>query len=141
MTVLAASRIRLEPTPVALRAIGGWLRQATARLDADAAAAMLSRAELAVHEACMNVIEHAGLPEGSEIDLELELTTDRLTIRVSDAGDVFDLDAVADPAPHTLQEGGYGVKIIRSLVDELTYRRSNSMNELELRLNLGSTHA
>ena len=53
-----------------------------------------------------------------------------------DAGEEFHLSEVATPPTDTMQERGYGVKIIRSLVSDLTYRRSGSRNELEMRIDL-----
>ncbi|QHC68011.1 hypothetical protein GSU68_16505 [Rathayibacter sp. VKM Ac-2759] len=137
MTVLVESRLRLEPDVLAVRALGGWLREAALVLDPAAAAALLARAELAVHEACINVIDHAGAPPGTTIDLDLVLEEDRLTVRVSDRGAAFDLGAVPVPEAGAVQERGFGVKIIRSLVDELSYRRTGSGNELELAFDLG----
>ncbi len=136
--MLVESRLQIEPTALAVRAIGGWLHDAAAHVDPAAAAALLSRAELAVHEACMNVIDHAELPSGSSLTLDLELTYGALTVRVSDPGDPFDLDAVPVPDPQALEPRGYGVKIIRGLVSELSYRRVGSTNELTLRFDIGT---
>lgn len=131
------SRLRLEPTALDVRRVGDWLRSATGHLDEQRAEALLSRAELAVHEACMNVIDHANLPDGAVIDLRLALEPDRLTVWVMDPGDEFDMSGVAAPPEGTLQERGYGVKIIRALVSELTYRRTAEGNELTLRIDEG----
>lgn len=135
MTILAQSRLRLEPNALALRQIGGWLKEATDLLE-EKPPGLLSRAELAVHEACMNVVDHANLPEGSTLDLALVLSTRDLRVQITDSGEEFAITEVASPADHTLQERGYGVKIIRALVNDLTYRRVDSHNELELRIDL-----
>lgn len=80
----------------------------------------------------MNVVDHAQLPAGESIDLELVLTTEHLIVRVVDRGEEFHIDDVRQPPVDELQERGYGVKIIRSLVSDLTYRRVDSTNVLEL---------
>lgn len=132
MTVLARSRLVLAPNALALREIGPWLRATTSELTDAAVTAAVARSELAVHEACMNVVDHANLPPGSTLEVRLVLSTDRLTLTVVDGGDEFHLADVKSPPSHVMQERGFGVKIIRSLVDELTYRRVGSTNELEL---------
>ncbi|SKA94519.1 Anti-sigma regulatory factor (Ser/Thr protein kinase) [Agreia bicolorata] len=139
MTVVAESSLQLQPTALAMREIGGWLRSAIDHLDDTTAAALFPRAELAVHEACMNVIEHGQLPAGAVVDVNLVLDSTELTVWVRDSGTEFDLAAVTSPAPNTLQERGYGIKIIRSLVSELSYRRIGEQNELTLRIDFGGT--
>lgn len=137
MTGITSARLDLEPTARSTRAIGPWLRQSLAGLDPDTADALMSRMELAVHEACMNVIDHADLPAGGTIELSLALSPHELTVRVRDGGGAgFDLAAVPDPATHDLQERGYGLKIVRALVDDLNYRRTAAGNELTLRIDL-----
>ncbi|QWT24316.1 ATP-binding protein [Subtercola sp. PAMC28395] len=134
MTPIVQSHLRLEPSPLALRALSPWLKTAIDSLDPAPAPDLFSRAELAVHEACMNVIDHAELPPNSMIELELTLGPDSLTVQVRDPGEEFDLAAVPAPDPMGLGERGYGVKIIRSLVSVLVYRRNGDMNELEMRI-------
>ena len=141
MTGTVRSRLELEPTALATREIGGWLRASLAQLELPAAAAVLPRAELAVHEACMNVIEHGGLPDGSTIELTLDLTPDRLLVRVVDHGDAFDPSTAAALPAEPLRERGYGLTIIRSLATEVSYRRVGEVNELELRIEIGGDDA
>ncbi len=126
----------LAPTEVALRAIGPWLARSVGGLDPATARSLLPRMELAVHETCMNVVHHAALSDGEQIELVLTLDPDHLTVYVRDSGAAFDQAGVPEPAGGQLRERGYGVKIARSLVDELTYRRQGSRNELALRIDL-----
>lgn len=131
-----AATLDLVPTALSLRAIGPWLRDCTRDLDPAAAQPVLSRMELAVHESCMNVVDHAELTDGDTIELCLALGPRDLTVRVRDPGTAFDPGTVPEPARGHLQERGFGVGIVRALVDELTYRRSGSHNELVLRIDL-----
>jgi anti-sigma regulatory factor (Ser/Thr protein kinase) len=140
MAMLAESQINIEPNAVAVRELGPWLRDATAPLSPEVADVLLARAELAVHEACMNVIDHANLPIASSLELELELSDDCLVVRLTDLGDPFDLARVPTPDPHILKPRGYGVKIIRALATELSYRRVGETNELTLRFDIGKNH-
>ncbi|WP_420123608.1 ATP-binding protein [Nakamurella sp.] len=136
MTGVITAALAIEPTARSTRAIGPWLRDALAGLDPAAADALMSRMELAVHEVCMNVVDHADLPAGGRIELSLALGPRDLTVWVRDGGPGFDLAAVPDPAGHELQERGYGLKIVRALVDDLTYRHTAAGNELALRIDL-----
>ena len=139
MTTLSQSRLELQPNALAVRAVGGWLKAATDQLEPDAAADVFPRAELAVHEACMNVIDHANLPEGGVIELSLVLSADRPIGRVTDRGDVFELPGPTVRSPGELSDRGYGLRIIRSLVSEIAYERIGSGNHLELRIDIRSS--
>lgn len=140
MTVLARSRLTLTPSALALRELGAWLEAALDRApDPTAVVAVLTRAELATHEACMNVVDHGQLPEGELIELSLVLTDDRLTVQILDRGREFCLADVPTPPIDVLQERGYGVKIIRSLVSGLSYRRIDHANVLELTIDIPPT--
>ena len=76
---------------------------------------------LAVSEACANVIRHAyhGEPD-HPILLHLAVDETRLELWIRDRGMKFDPDL---DQPH---EGGYGIFIIHSLMDEVEYDMSAS---------------
>lgn len=137
MTRLAESSLRIAPDVLAVRSVGEWLRAATGVLAPETAQSLLSRAELAVHEACVNVIDHARLAPGEGIGLSLVLEDDRLTVEIEDRGRPFDLEAVRLPEKSVPQERGFGVTIIRSLTDELAYHRAGSVNRLVLTFGFG----
>ena len=128
--------LTLAPTALSMRDIGPWLQESTRDLEPRTAQALLSRMELAVHEACMNVVDHAQLDGGERIELALTVSPTAVTVRVRDSGTAFDPGLVPAPAAGQLQERGYGVKIVRSLVDGLGYRRVDGHNELTLRIDL-----
>jgi serine/threonine-protein kinase RsbW len=136
MTILAKSSLTIAPTALAVRDVGVWLREAIAIIDDDSGASLISRAELAVHEACMNVIDHADVPAGRSIYLTLELQSRLLSVTMTDEGQPFDFDAVPLPDPHALKARGYGVKIMRSLASEIHYERTGLTNELILRFDI-----
>jgi len=77
----------------------------------------------AFSEAFNNAAEHAyqDRPVG-EVDIELDIATDEITIRVSDHGASFDPDAVPSPDLDALPESGLGLFITRSFMDEVDYR-------------------
>jgi serine/threonine-protein kinase RsbW len=72
--------------------------------------------KLAVTEACTNSVRHAYGSNGGTVDIVYELHDDRLVVEVSDDGEGFDPDEVAEV--DELTEGGLGIAIIRALADE-----------------------
>jgi len=97
------------------------------------AARELDEVEIAVHEACTNAIRHAhGGDAGKRFRVEMTPRRDALEIRVRDHGAPFDLDGVVAPAPEALREGGYGISIIKSWMDEVTVAREDDGNVLRL---------
>ncbi len=82
--------------------------------------------DLAVDEACSNVIDHAyGGDEKGEIRLSLDLNETGLKLSIQDDGAPFDPDCVIEPdltSPlETRCERGLGVYLIRNLMDEVVY--------------------
>ncbi|HLG74213.1 MAG TPA: ATP-binding protein [Chloroflexota bacterium] len=77
---------------------------------------------LAATEACANVIEHAyeGRTDG-RIDLHLEIEGPRFELTVRDFGTPFDVSAYQQPDLQQPHEGGYGVHLMNSLMDEVRY--------------------
>src|SRR5437879_4949947 len=76
----------------------------------------LSDLLIAVSEACTNVVRHAG---ASEMKLRWRVEGDRLEVEVQDSG-VF-LDRPPDPA----RAGGFGIPLMRSLMDEVVVLRGD----------------
>ncbi len=75
--------------------------------------------ELAITEACGNVIDHAG--ETDSYDVKVELAADRCAITVVDQGRGFDATVVPE-RPHDESEVGRGVALMRALVDNVAFR-------------------
>ena len=74
--------------------------------------------ELAISEACANVIQHAIDSEGYEVSIEL--AADRCAITVLDRGDGFDATSVKDQKDDDA-ESGRGLSLMRALVDNLNF--------------------
>lgn len=76
--------------------------------------------EIAVTEACTNVLKHAA---GTKDDYEVsvEVSEERCIIRVVDMGRGFDHESLATEAVAATAEGGRGIQLMRALVDELTF--------------------
>jgi serine phosphatase RsbU (regulator of sigma subunit)/anti-sigma regulatory factor (Ser/Thr protein kinase) len=76
--------------------------------------------ELAACEVVTNAMRHACHFEG-HVRARLTVHPDKMQVDLYDDGDACDLDALPTPELGELREGGYGLHIVRSLVDELTY--------------------
>jgi len=94
--------------------------------------------DLAVDEACSNVIDHAyGGEDRGEITILLDLNENGLKITIQDDGKPFDPACVAEPdltSPlETRCERGLGLFLIRELMDEAVYDFScPGVNQLTL---------
>lgn len=69
--------------------------------------------KLAVTEAATNVIRHAAV---SSFEIQYRTLPGEVEVTVSDAGGGFEVDECAAP---TAGEGGFGLSVIRNLVDEM----------------------
>jgi serine/threonine-protein kinase RsbW len=90
---------------------------AQALTEIGAAADCVHDIEVALTEACANVVEHSG----GETDYSVEVTIDdaRCVIRVYDDGPGFESADVAAADPSS--EGGRGVNLMRALVDRVRF--------------------
>ena len=83
--------------------------------------------ELAVDEACTNIIKH-GYHEDSSKQFLMTCSFDdsKFTIEIEDQGIPFDFDAVAKPDLNaSLKEreiGGLGIFLMRKIMDKIAYR-------------------
>jgi serine/threonine-protein kinase RsbW len=75
--------------------------------------------ELAITEACANVIDHAADTDTYEV--QVELASDECAITVLDQGSGFDAAGVDENAPDH-SETGRGLALMRALVDNVAFR-------------------
>ena len=110
----------IQSIPDELRLARGWLSDhARASGFSDREVRDLA---LVVSEACANVIEHAYRGEPNHpIDLHLTIDETKLLLLVHDLGVPFNVGDYRPPDLDAPQEGGYGVFIIRNLMDEVEY--------------------
>jgi PAS domain S-box-containing protein len=83
--------------------------------------AFACQVKLAASEVATNVISHAYRRRSGELRVRLTLEADRMQIDTYDDGAAFDIDRVPEPDPDALQEGGYGLFLLRQVVDEVVY--------------------
>lgn len=86
--------------------------------------------QLAVDEACSNIIEHAyeGIPNG-ELEVSCKVKTGEITVMIHDHGKEFDMSSVRRPnLSRELSEreiGGLGVYLMHKLMDEVHFESSS----------------
>ncbi len=95
------------------------------------------RANLILEELVLNTLTHGDISGLTEIDLQLESKGHALTIRLIDDGAAFNPleDAPEPDITLPLAErpiGGLGVYLVRTMGEELEYRRENNRNHLKL---------
>jgi len=91
--------------------------------------------KLAVDEACTNIIEHGykGMDPGSII-LSFRIDPDRILVRITDFGHVFEPAAAPKPdveaALENREMGGLGLFLIYQTMDNIDYQSSEDGNTL-----------
>lgn len=86
----------------------------------------VAKLELAVDEACANVIEHAyGRDMTKEVSIRATLDEDAVEIDVTDTGQGFDPSTVEhqdlDKLISNRKSGGLGMRLMKTLMDEVHY--------------------
>ena len=89
-------------------------------------ASEVAKLELAVDEACANVIEHAYGPEVTkEVSVRATLDDDTVQIDVVDTGKAFDPALIPTLSLDDLvagrRSGGLGMRLMKTLMDEVHY--------------------
>ncbi len=104
-----------------------------------------AKIEMAVDEACSNVVRHAYSPDKEwcwrqrdpEIRLEIRVENGRLIIEINDHGQSFDFanyhPAKIEDQLREMKVGGYGILIMRNFMDEVQYS-SNDQTGNTLRM-------
>jgi len=84
----------------------------------------LAAVELALTEALSNVMRHSlGGDPAREIRLELRIDDRRLQLELVDDGEPFEESAHDEPDLDSPRAGGYGLYLMRELVDEVARER------------------
>ena len=87
---------------------------------------------LVLTESMANAIQHAneGDPD-KEVHIEISIVDQRLIIRVFDFGPGFDVKQYIEPR-QPLDEHGRGVYLIHTIMDEISYKETESGHVLEM---------
>ncbi len=105
--------------------------------EAQLSEADVDKFRLAVDEACTNVIEHACKgDETYRITITINIKGPRVTMLIRDDGEAFDPEKYAPPnlieMAEKRRDGGFGIHLMRSLMDRVEYRRRGRFNEVAL---------
>jgi serine/threonine-protein kinase RsbW len=99
--------------------------------------ALVFKANLVLEELTLNIYNYGGDGGIRQIDITLNSEPDRLSIEVVDDGNAFDPTHDA-PLPDTnapmedRKIGGLGLHLVRTMMDELSYRREQGKNHLAI---------
>jgi serine/threonine-protein kinase RsbW len=95
--------------------------------------------QLAVEEACVNVIRHGvGGIQAGELNIALDVRRDgqTCTVTLRDRGSAFDPTSLPPPDLRAnlrrRRPGGLGIFLMRQLMDEVSYTSSNGVNTLTI---------
>jgi serine/threonine-protein kinase RsbW len=98
----------------------------------------LNEVELAVSEACTNAIRHGGDANSqAKVAVCFRVYEDSLIIEVKDQGAGFNLEDIPLPEFDQHPEGGYGLYIIQTVMDEVHYERGEMYNTLTMKKYFG----
>ena len=75
--------------------------------------------ELALSEACSNVLKHSDVSD--EYEVHATIDGQRCVIRVVDTGRGFDHDSLALDGADGTAEGGRGITLMRALIDDVHF--------------------
>ncbi len=99
---------------------------------------VIQQVELAIHETCANIVEHAYLnaPGRIIINLLIKKNPKRLVVDLYDTGIPFDLARFSPPKTGEVQVRGYGLSLIHQLMENVTYVVESEGNHWRLEKNL-----
>jgi serine/threonine-protein kinase RsbW len=96
--------------------------------------------QLAVDEACTNIINHAYSGTEGMITISCEVKGNYLVITIGDKGKAFDPDSVLRPdlesEIHERHVGGLGLHFMKKLMDEVSYSFAADGNKLIMKKRL-----
>jgi anti-sigma regulatory factor (Ser/Thr protein kinase) len=88
---------------------------------------------LAVDEALANVIRHAYKNRNDrEIELDCQVSADQLVFRLLDQGEPPDPARICGQPLNDVSLSGRGTHLIRTIMDEMSYKQTQGTNELRL---------
>ena len=90
-----------------------------------------------LEELVLNVVNHGSAGGAGEIAIELLSDAEAVTIEIIDDGKPFDpLTDAPDPDTESSIEdravGGLGIHLVRTMMDEVSYRREENRNHMIL---------
>ncbi|MCL2761084.1 MAG: ATP-binding protein [Desulfuromonadales bacterium] len=88
---------------------------------------------LALTEAMANAIKYASNDKNdNHVDISITTNDYELTIKVTDYGQGFDINAIPTPDVNILDEHGRGIFLIKAVMDNVSYSKENNGNVLKM---------
>lgn len=122
-----------------LNVVGACLRAVLERVsDVAERETVAYNVELAVHETCTNVVEHAyaDIPGRIRLSMSVEKDPRRLAVDIYDTGRAFNPADVRPVDFDVVQERGYGLFLAKQLLDDVQYFPRTGGNHWRLVKNL-----
>ena len=90
--------------------------------------------KLSIHEACVNIIEHAykGLPGPIRLEVTLDRISKKVQLDLYDQGAPAHLDEINPPNLDKPQIKGYGLFLMQQLMDSVDYFHESGTNHWRL---------
>lgn len=133
---MSAVRLDLPATFAFLHVLGTRIESLLAQVEGlEDSRACSYQIQLAVHEVAVNIVNHAyaGRQDGRiQVTLQLADLPRRLLIELHDTGVAFNPDAVPQPDLDEPQEHGYGLFLVRCLMDNVAYQSGPEGNSWRL---------
>lgn len=114
---------------IAVRQVAAALMKTTRASDTEEMDTFLSEIELATGEACCNAVKH-GPGKGKEkvrVTISYNHRESKFIISVHDGNQAYELSD-REPDFEAVPENGYGIYIMKTLMDKVTYRRDKGRN-------------
>jgi serine/threonine-protein kinase RsbW len=86
----------------------------------------------AFNEAFNNLSQYAYPDRAGDVEIQVELRSDRLIIELHDDGERFDFDEVEAPDLGEMPESGLGIFIMRSFMSKVCYQPGGEKNVLRM---------
>jgi anti-anti-sigma factor len=92
----------------------------------------VSDVRLAVGEALVNALKYGVHPGRDKIRLRCMSCSCAFVVEVVDQGPGFDPNSISIPDPHLLQEGGLGIHLMRSAMDDVEFVFDNQGSKVRM---------
>lgn len=131
---MAHARIRLAADERAVARVTSWLESFCNRH-------RLSRAVtdvvcLSLEEVVSNIVEHGYERQPGKFSIELHCDHRAVSAMIEDQGKPFDPMQAAIPHDDGIlasrREGGFGLRLVKGLMDDVVYQRAGTKNRLKL---------
>ncbi len=77
--------------------------------------------KIVVSEACNNIVMHSKSCDEGTYFIEVFVENDYLTIEITDKDGEFDFSSYTEPDTNKINDGGFGIYIIKSLADDFEF--------------------